>query len=576
MKIVAIGDSITEGYPFSNHDSWVEHLAQELKCEVLNQGICGDFTSGMLNRFQRDVLDHAPTHVIILGGANDAYEKLPLKSISTNFKAMADSCRQNGITPIFGLPTPSLLLEEEEFLSEYRNWMLSYVVEKGIHVVDFYSPFLNRIKAGQGAQLFVDEVHPSIEGYALMGEVAVRSLKAFLKSRRMYISCSAEQKILEIPDEGEAIVAGYWSPELGVCSKTVLVKWTECIVSSIHPLGYLESCSDKALSWEPYFLVPGWIDAHVHLALDSLDFYQCLEDWAQTSLIEDNIQGFLKRYLEMGIVAIRDGGDLPGFSWTARNKVKEGTWSGPKVISVHEAVNREGMYGRFLGRGFKDSFEWREKENDFFEQGIDQLKVVVTGLIKFDEFQVVGPTQWAVEELAEMVEAAHGRGISVMAHASGVDGISVAIAAGVDSIEHGYYMTTGHLEQMRTKGIAWVPTVAPIGNILKYPTERYSTHEVDTLKRILEGHLVKIYEAYQLNVRLGVGTDAGAFLVPHAKSLYDEMDWMIRAGIPKLEVYRMATHVNALILCCPELGRLDVGTPMGQLQLAMRSMFLDY
>jgi len=102
IKIVAMGDSITEGYPFTNQESWVEYLAQELKCQVLNQGICGDSTSGMRERFQRDVLDHAPTHVIILGGANDAYEKIHLESVSANFKAMEESCRQNGIIPIFG------------------------------------------------------------------------------------------------------------------------------------------------------------------------------------------------------------------------------------------------------------------------------------------------------------------------------------------------------------------------------------------------------------------------------------------------------------------------------------------
>ena len=389
----------------------------------------------------------------------------------------------------------------------------------------------------------------------------------------MYISCSAEQKILEIPDEGEAVVAGYWSPELGLCSKSVLIKWTKGKVNSLQPLGYNESHLTKTQHWDSYFLMPGWIDAHVHLALDSLDFYQCLENWAQPTLIEENIQGFLKHYLEKGIVAIRDGGDLPGFSWRAKNRVNEGVWIGPWVISVHEAVNRAGMYGRFLGRGFKDILEWKEKEKDFFDQGIDQLKVVVTGLIRFDDYRRVGPTQWKVEELTEFVDAAHGRGVLVMAHASGEEGISVAIASGVDSIEHGYYMTTGQLKQMGEKGIAWVPTVAPIGNLLKYPTERYSVHEIGTLKQILETQLDKIHEAYYLNVRLGVGTDAGAYQVPHAEGLYDEMDWIIQAGIPKLKVYRMATHENARILGSPELGRLDVGTSMSLLQLAKGNIF---
>ncbi|MHB8072780.1 amidohydrolase family protein [Desulfosporosinus fructosivorans] len=389
----------------------------------------------------------------------------------------------------------------------------------------------------------------------------------------MYISCSAEQKIIEIPDEGEAVVAGYWSHELGLCSQSVLLKWKNGKISSLHPLGHLESGPNKTQCWDDYFLLPGWIDAHVHLALDSLDFYQCLENWTQPSLIEENMQRFLQRYLERGIVAIRDGGDLSGFSWKAKVMVTEGVWLGPRVISVHEAVNRAGMYGRFLGRGFKDILEWQGNERDFFDQGLDQLKVVVTGLIRFDEFQKVGSTQWTVEDLTKLVESAHGRGIPVMAHASGEEGISVAIAAGVDSIEHGYYMTTEQLELMREKGIAWVPTVAPIGNLLKYPTDRYSSHEIETLKRILEGHLVKIQQAYKLNVRIGVGTDAGAYQVPHAESLYDEMDWMIQAGIPSLEVCRMAIHENAQILGSPDLGRLDVGTPMNLLQLAEKNVF---
>ncbi|AFM42138.1 amidohydrolase, imidazolonepropionase [Desulfosporosinus acidiphilus SJ4] len=391
----------------------------------------------------------------------------------------------------------------------------------------------------------------------------------------MNISCSAAKEILDIPLEGRAIIAGYWSPKYGLSSQPTIVQWRASQLSSLTPLSNTENPDLDLFHWESYYLQPGWIDCHVHLALDSLDFYQCLKNWENPSLIQKNIQVYLQNYLRLGIVAIRDGGDLPGYSWLARNNVREGTWLGPRVISVREAVNRKGMYGRFLGRGFAGISDWHRELIDFYGQGLDQLKVIVSGLIRFDNFKVVGPTQWTVAELSEIVQTAHQRGISVMAHASGEDGISTAIAARVDSIEHGYYMTAEHLNQMKEYGIAWIPTVAPIGNILKYPTDRYSSFEIDTLRRILETQLTMIYEAYKRKVRIGVGTDAGAYLVPHGESLFDEMDWLVQAGIPKLDVYSMATQENAGIVRQKDLGRLEIGTPMNLLQLTKGNVSLE-
>lgn len=178
MKIVALGDSITEGYPFSPQESWVEYATRKLKIEIVNQGINGDFTQGMLERFPRDVISYNPTHVIILGGANDAYEGLPLSRVSANFSAMLEICSRYGIIPILGLPTPSLLPSEEKFLAEYRNWLKDYASREKMAVIDFYTPFQRAIQAGGADKLYVDEVHPSIEGYRMMGETAVQRLNA--------------------------------------------------------------------------------------------------------------------------------------------------------------------------------------------------------------------------------------------------------------------------------------------------------------------------------------------------------------------------------------------------------------
>lgn len=386
----------------------------------------------------------------------------------------------------------------------------------------------------------------------------------------MFISCSTEQRLLSIPENGEAVIGGYWSPELEDSNGPALIQWKDGKINSIQPI---DQCEDAVMDmenfnqWSRYLLKPGYIDTHVHLALDSIDFFKCLENWQNPSVIHDNMKEVLKCYLERGIVAIRDGGDLPGFSWLAKNEVAQKNWLGPEIISVHEAVSRTGMYGRFLGRGFENIPDWRDKENSFFEQGVDQLKIIVTGIIRFDEYGMVGPAQWSVDELKKLVNSAHRRGISVMAHASGEEGITIAIEAGIDSIEHGYYMTTEQLLSMREKNIAWVPTVAPIGNLLKYPEPRYSAHEIDVLKQILKTQLARINEAYQLKVRLGVGTDAGAYQVPHGKAFYDELAWFEEAGIPSLIIDKMATEENARILNLSGYGRVEIGASMQRLQL---------
>lgn len=68
MKIVCIGDSLTEGYQMDLSKRWTDVLQEKLDIEIINSGICGDTTGGMLARFKEMVIDHKPTHVIIMGG----------------------------------------------------------------------------------------------------------------------------------------------------------------------------------------------------------------------------------------------------------------------------------------------------------------------------------------------------------------------------------------------------------------------------------------------------------------------------------------------------------------------------
>lgn len=181
MKIVAIGDSITKGYPYSSKESWVRYVAQELDIDIRNKGVCGDLTLNMRERFRRDVLVYNPTHVIILGGTNDAIAGYLLSEVSANITAMVEMGRRHGTTPILGLPIPSLVPEVETIMTDYRNWLKDYADRENLFIIDFYSPFWTAMKEGQSAQLFEGEFHPGIEGYKLMGKIATRNIEEILK-----------------------------------------------------------------------------------------------------------------------------------------------------------------------------------------------------------------------------------------------------------------------------------------------------------------------------------------------------------------------------------------------------------
>jgi len=127
----------------------------------------------MRNRFGYDVLRYQPSHVTIMGGSNDAASRLELASVNENFMAMIDMCRDNGIVPILGLQLPILEAHGEYCLSLYRDWIRDYAAENNIPVIDFHRPFMERINAGTHGEIYCDLAHPSVLGYALMGEIAV-------------------------------------------------------------------------------------------------------------------------------------------------------------------------------------------------------------------------------------------------------------------------------------------------------------------------------------------------------------------------------------------------------------------
>lgn len=168
MKIVCIGDSLTEGYLINLKKRWTSELMRETGIEVINSGICGDTTGGMLTRFKKMVLDHKPTHVIIMGGTNDVFMGMGIEIIKSNIHVMTRYAKYHGIIAIIGIPTPcvedSFEIEIYEKINLMRESLKEYALEDGLQTIDFGKNILNE-------DFLDDGCHPNEIGhYKMMKE----------------------------------------------------------------------------------------------------------------------------------------------------------------------------------------------------------------------------------------------------------------------------------------------------------------------------------------------------------------------------------------------------------------------
>ncbi|MFZ5650555.1 MAG: amidohydrolase family protein [Bacillota bacterium] len=317
----------------------------------------------------------------------------------------------------------------------------------------------------------------------------------------------------------------------------------------------------QLLDLREYTVMPGLVDCHVHLALDGHDFHNAMAQWQQWDLLMERIRKDLAVTLDKGIIAVRDGGDREWIGLKARDEInREMAW--PRIRAAGTALRNPGKYGSFLGPGLNGE-GIREAVDDIARRGADHIKVLVSGVVSFKEYRRVGDIHFTPGQLRELVSAARRRGLRVMAHASSDNAVRLAVEAGVDSLEHGYFLSRSTLEAMTEKDIPWIPTLAPVAIQARDPAKnRYSAGELEVITETYKRQQRIIKEASDMGVRLGVGTDAGASGVLHGKGYLEELLLLEEAGLAGEQVLRAATSVGAAILGLEkEMGMIRPGLP---------------
>lgn len=185
MKIVCIGDSLTYGYGVFRAQCWVELIKNKLNIPIINKGVNGDTTTGMLSRSYIDVIKNDPTHVIIMGGSNDFIANRSLHMIQENITELIKESLDYNIIPIIGIEMPidktlakSKWSESPDYdsinslIDDYRKWLLKFSLETNMACIDFYSCFNESLENKNPKELYIDGLHPTVLGHKLMAECA--------------------------------------------------------------------------------------------------------------------------------------------------------------------------------------------------------------------------------------------------------------------------------------------------------------------------------------------------------------------------------------------------------------------
>jgi len=299
------------------------------------------------------------------------------------------------------------------------------------------------------------------------------------------------------------------------------------------------------------------IDAHIHIALNPL-FDRYLWEKARPEDRKRWLRIILGEYKKRGIYILRDGGDPFFASMLAREVAAE---EGMLLKSPIYAIYKKGCYGSFLGRAVADLEDFKREFKLLLQYEPDHLKIVLTGLVSFKSYgELQGEVAFKEHELKYMVDKAAEYGLPVMVHANGVQGVDTAITAGVHSIEHGYFISETQIYKMAEKEIVWVPTLSPLGNILKRPDSKFGAKEKEVIKRVYQEQLEKIGKGLKIGALIALGSDAGAYAVEHGQGLWDEMEHLQKIGLDHQEIAKISLHngIKALKLKAHELSGLAI------------------
>lgn len=317
---------------------------------------------------------------------------------------------------------------------------------------------------------------------------------------------------------------------------------------------------------------PGWTDLHVHLGSQSSP--TSYSDGFRLDPVDFAFRavGFAEKTLLAGFTSVRDlGGEVAP---RLREAINQGLVRGPRIWAAGKSIATTGghadptngynsVLAHLVGppgptEGVINSVDdGRQAVRQRYKDGSDVIKITATGGVLSYARSGDAP-QFTIDEIKSVVDTARDYGYRVAAHAHGTEGMRRAVEAGVDTIEHGTYMSDDVMRLMRQRGTWYIPTIhagrfvadkAKIDgyfpDVVRPKAARIGAEIQDTASR-----------AYRAGVKIAFGTDMG--VGPHGENAH-EFIYMVEAGMPAAYALQAATVHAAEVLGVDDQGVIEIG-----------------
>jgi imidazolonepropionase-like amidohydrolase len=308
------------------------------------------------------------------------------------------------------------------------------------------------------------------------------------------------------------------------------------------------------------WLMPGLMDMHVHLSL-ALPGKGSL-----MAQVENDMQLTMRAYrnaldaLEAGVTFLRTVGDHRFVDLQIKQSINKGLLKGPRLFCAGHMVITTGGHGHGRGARETDGPEgFRQAVREQLRAGADLIKLAITGGIA-GEHESISDSQATFAEMEAAAHAAHNAGKRITAHAGTAQAITQGIQAGLDCVEHGYFLDGWTVDLMAKHNTFLVPTLS-VSRAPDYMRERGCPEwMISKALKAGEGHM----KSYQLAVSAGLPIAMGTDMLPAENydgtlAVYREMEWMVEGGMSNHNVLLSATKQAAEL--CSVQDKLGSVTP---------------